>query len=250
MCLPARRDQGEFSILGEDRAFLAVDKPAGMLVHPTRPGGPRTLWDGLRELLGYELATGGQVSIVNRLDRETSGVVVVAKTSEAAREAGLAMAARAAEKRYLAVVFGWPEWDTLLVEAAMLRSGEVGPSGVYLEQKVDPRGARAVTALRVLGRGEVRPGRVALIEARPETGRTHQIRVHLAHAGFPVLGDKLYARGSHHYLDFVQHGWNERLHAALWHPRQALHCAGMKLCGREWAAPDPPDLAPLFGLCL
>jgi 23S rRNA pseudouridine1911/1915/1917 synthase len=78
-------NQAEFQILDETEDFLAVDKPAGLLVHPTKPGGPRTLWDGLCELLGYELATGGRVSLVNRLDRETSGVLLVAKHAQAAR---------------------------------------------------------------------------------------------------------------------------------------------------------------------
>ena len=76
--------QEEFRVVDECGDLLVVDKPAGLLVHPTRPGGPRTLWDGLCGLLGYELANGGQVSLINRLDRETSGLVLVAKTSESA----------------------------------------------------------------------------------------------------------------------------------------------------------------------
>ncbi|MEI6340220.1 MAG: pseudouridine synthase, partial [Verrucomicrobiota bacterium] len=107
--------QAEFRILGETEEFLAVDKPAGLLVHPTKPGGPRTLWDGVRELLGYELVNGGQVSIVNRLDRETSGVVVIAKTLAAARASGLAMQRREFRKEYLALVFGWPDWEEIEV---------------------------------------------------------------------------------------------------------------------------------------
>ena len=114
-------DQADFRVIGEDDAYLAVDKPAGLLVHPTRPGGPPTLWDGLRALLGYELVNGGQVSIVNRLDRETSGVVVVAKTRGAARAAGLEMEARRVAKNYQAMVFGWPPWDELEVDAPIIR---------------------------------------------------------------------------------------------------------------------------------
>ncbi len=88
------------------------------------------LWDGLRELLGYEIATGGQVSLINRLDRETSGIVLVAKTAAAARAAGLAMQGGAFHKEYLALVFGWPDWEELVVDAPILRLGEVAESPV------------------------------------------------------------------------------------------------------------------------
>jgi 23S rRNA pseudouridine1911/1915/1917 synthase len=80
-------DQADFEIIGETPDLIAVNKPAGLLVHPTKPGGPRTLWDALKDLLGYEIANGGQVSLINRLDRETSGLVLVAKNASAARRA-------------------------------------------------------------------------------------------------------------------------------------------------------------------
>ncbi len=222
---------------------MAVDKPAGVLVHPTRPGGPRTLWDGLRDLLGYELLTGGQVSIINRLDRETSGVVVVAKTADAARLAAGLMESRAVEKVYEALVFGWPVWEERRVDAPILRRGTVEKSPVYLERAAHPRGAPASTSLRVLARGTAPRGTFARIEARPHTGRTHQIRVHLAHTGHPVLGDKLYAKGPQPYLAFIESGWTARLEECLWMPRHALHCRTMALAGRVWQAPVPPDMA-------
>ena len=86
-----------------------MDKPPFLLVYPTKPGGAPTLWKQLRELLAFEIANGGQVSIVNRLDRETSGLVLVAKTSVAARKFGLLMQRRRLRKEYLAIVWGWPE---------------------------------------------------------------------------------------------------------------------------------------------
>ncbi len=117
------KNQVEFQILGETEDFLAVDKPAGLLTHPTKPGGPRTLWDELCALLGYELAIGGQVSLVNRLDRETSGVLLVAKTAAAARAAGIAMQNGRIEKEYLALVFGWPKWHEMIIDAADRAAG-------------------------------------------------------------------------------------------------------------------------------
>src|SRR5436309_2705040 len=92
-----------FKVIDETDDYIVVDKPAFLLVHPTKPDQRTTLWKELRELLAFEIANGGQVSIVNRLDRETSGVVLVAKTSAAARRFGLLMQDRQLHKEYLAV---------------------------------------------------------------------------------------------------------------------------------------------------
>lgn len=241
-----REKQDEFRVVGESGDFMAVDKPAGLLVHPSKPGGPQTLWDGLKDLLGYELVTGGQISIINRLDRETSGIVVVAKTAAAARAAGLAMQRREVRKQYLALVFGWPEWSECEVDAPILRLGEVAESPVWLQRAVHPHGAVARTKFEVLERLEGARGRFALVRAWPETGRTHQIRVHLAHVGSPVLGDKIYAKGSGHYLDFIARGWTAELAETLWLPRHALHCEAMELTIEEiahrWTCSLPADL--------
>ena len=237
--------------MGETADFLAVDKPSGVLAHPTKPGGPRTLWDELRGLLGYELATGGQVSLVNRLDRETSGVMLIAKNSQAARAAGIAMRRGEIQKEYLALVFGWPEWDEKMIDDPILRRGEVAPSEVWLERMVDPRGASAVTRLRVEKRLRLsKERRFSVLSAWPQTGRTHQIRVHLSHAGFPLLGDKIYARGNRHYLTFIDRGWTEEMAAALWLSRHALHSSRLriKIGGREfeWISPLSEDLAEVI----
>lgn len=237
----------EFGILGETEDFLAVDKPAGLLVHPTKPDGPPTLWDGLRDLLGYELATGGQISIINRLDRETSGVVLIAKHSTAARHAGIAMEGGKIHKEYLALVFGWPDWTAdLEVDAPMLRLGEVAESPVWLQRAVHPQGVSAITRFRLEGRYECGDRRFSLVRAWPVTGRTHQIRVHLAHIGFPVIGDKIYARGGGHYLTFIGQGWTSALEQDLWLPRHALHCTAMAMSPHAWHSPLPADMAGLI----
>ena len=92
-----------------------------LLVHPTKPDGTRTLWGELRKLFAFELANGGQVSIVNRLDRETSGLVLVAKTASAARRFGLLMQQQRIAKEYLAIVWGWPEWESTVFDCARWR---------------------------------------------------------------------------------------------------------------------------------
>jgi Pseudouridylate synthases, 23S RNA-specific len=240
-----------FDVLGETEDLLAIDKPAGLLVHPTRPGGPPTLWDGLRDLLAYEVVNGGQVSLINRLDRETSGVVLIAKNAAAARACGIAMQAGRVRKEYLAIVHGWPEWDECEINAPIVRLGEVAESRVHLKRAVHPAGAESRTRFRVESRVQRADGeRLARVRAFPLTGRTHQIRVHLAHAGHPVVGDKLYGPDEALYLEFIETGWTESLAERLWLPRHALHSAALELDFRgdstRWEAAMPRDMAELL----
>jgi 23S rRNA pseudouridine1911/1915/1917 synthase len=245
-------DQVNFTVLGETPELIAIDKPAGLLVHPTKPGGPPTLWDGLRELLVFELVNGGQVSLINRLDRETSGVVLVCKTSAAARQCAMAMERGQIRKEYLAIVWGWPEPDEFEIEAPLLRLGEVTESRVWLKRGVHPGGAASLTRFRVERRWLHPDGvRLALVRARPVTGRTHQIRVHLSHAGFPVVGDKLYGPDDQHYLDFIEHGCTPEMEQALLLSRHALHSASLEVVfegvSHRWEAPLPADMLRLIG---
>src|SRR5438045_4717669 len=106
------RERRDFKIIDETVDYIIVDKPALLLVHPTKPNGPTTLWAELRQLLAFEIASGGQVSIVNRLDRETSGIVLVAKKTAAAREFGLLMQSRRVTKEYQEIVWVWGDWQT------------------------------------------------------------------------------------------------------------------------------------------
>lgn len=146
-----------FAILDETEDWLVVDKPAPLQIHPSKPSDAGlTLWDGIRELLAYELANGGQVSIINRLDRETSGVVLIAKTGPAARRLGKAMMRRQMEKTYLAVVAGWPEWEETTVTAPILRQGEVMDSRIWVKQRVDERGVPCESHFQVRERHENR----------------------------------------------------------------------------------------------
>lgn len=229
----ARRAQDNFRVVAEGADWMVVDKPAGLLTHPTRPDGTPTLWDGLRELLAYELANRGQVSIVTRLDRETSGLVLLALTRAGARRLGVAMQRGGIVKEYLAVVRGWPEWDVQTIDAPIIRRGEVADSPIWLQRCIDPRGAAAVTEIRVERRFERSEGRFAWVRTRPHTGRTHQIRVHLAHAGFPLVGDKIYGGRETAYLEFIETGWTPRLAEELLLPRHALHACALEFPGPE-----------------
>jgi 23S rRNA pseudouridine1911/1915/1917 synthase len=224
-----------------------VNKPPFLLIHPTKPNGAPTLWKQLRELLAFEIASGGQVSIVNRLDRETSGLVLVAKTAAAAREFGLLMQRQSLRKEYLAIVWGWPEWERKLIDAPLDRQGKHQHSVIWLKQMIHAAGAPAQTEFfveRRFKRSTSSGDRFAIIRAVPRTGRTHQIRVHLASVGHPIVGDKIYGPDEQLYLRFIETGWTHELEHRLLLPRHALHSAKLGVEGtREWSSALPPDLA-------
>lgn len=238
-----------FHLIDETDDWLVVDKPAPLQIHPSTPGKGPTLWDGLRGLLAYELTNGGQVSIINRLDRETSGLVLIAKNKVTARRFGLAMQRRQMDKTYWAVVHGWPDWQSIRVEAPILRQGEVEPSAVWVKQRVHPNGNPSATRFEVMERWTTDLGPVSRIQAHPETGRMHQIRVHLAHLGHPIVGDKIYGRDPNAYLEFIETGWTANLQERLGSVRHLLHSATLSVHEPDvpplrWVSALPSDWAP------
>jgi 23S rRNA pseudouridine1911/1915/1917 synthase len=260
----------DFKIIDETDDYAVVDKPPFLLIHPTKPSGTRTLWQELRGLFAFEIAAGGQVSIVNRLDRETSGLVLVAKKADVARRFGLLMQRRQVKKEYLAIIWGWPEWESTVVDAALDRQGKHKHSAIWLKQTIHPSGVLAQTELHVerrfvrsrrrarpelAGRGEdarlegsCPAEKFSLIRAIPHTGRTHQIRVHLASLGHPIVGDKIYGHDEQLYLRFIESGWSAELERHLLLPRHALHSGRLVIEGeQEWTSPLPPDLVEFCG---
>lgn len=240
-----------FDVLQETEDYLLVSKAAPLLTHPTGTKNEPTLLHGLQQLLAYELACGGQISLINRLDRETSGIVLVAKNAQAAGELGKAMQARQMHKEYLAIVTGHPLWLCACCAEPLRRMEEVAPTRIHVRQCCHPAGKPCRTEFRVLrrlpARGALPP--LSLLHCRPHTGRMHQIRVHLAFLGFPILGDKIYGPDESAYLDFIAEGWTPRLAARLHLPRHALHAVRLTFPfrGREVVAeaPLPEDMAAL-----
>ena len=233
--------------MDETDDYVVVNKPPFLLIHPTKPSGAPTLWKQLRDLFAFEIAAGGQISIVNRLDREPSGLVLVAKTAAAARDFGLAMQRHTLRKEYLAIARGWPEWERKLVDAPLDRQGKYENSVIWLKQMIHAAGAPAQTEFSVeqrFRRSASSGDQFSVIRAIPRTGRTHQIRVHLASLGHPIVGDKIYGPDEQLYLHFIETGWTQELQQKLLLPRHALHSAKLSVSDeREWTSALPPDLA-------
>lgn len=172
----------EARLLYRDGLVLVIDKPAGLPVHAGPKGGPNLeqFLDQLR--FGYPR----RPALAHRLDRDTSGCLVLGRHPAALRRLGRLFAAGAVEKTYWAVVIGGPEAEEGRIELPLSKRSEL--RGWWM--KVDPAGQPAITCWRVLGRADG----LAWLELRPLTGRTHQLRVHAEARGWPVLGDPIYGR--------------------------------------------------------
>ncbi|GJE45473.1 RluA family pseudouridine synthase [Methylobacterium soli] len=172
-------------LLYRDALLLVIDKPAGLPVHPGPKGG-ETLTDHL-DALRFGLPR--RPEAVHRLDRDTSGCLALGRHAKALARLNCLFSTAAAEKTYWALVEGGPEGEGSRIDLPLARRSD-DPRSWWM--KADPAGDPALTEVRVLGRG---PGRgTAWLELKPVTGRTHQLRVHCAAMGFPIVGDAIYGR--------------------------------------------------------
>jgi 23S rRNA pseudouridine1911/1915/1917 synthase len=227
------------TIVHEDDHLLVVDKPTGLVVHPAAGNLDGTLVNALLHHCAGRLSGIGGVArpgIVHRIDKDTSGLLVVAKTDVAHEGLAKQFAAHSVDRRYLAIVSGVPKVSHGTVDAPLARSATNRKTIAVVEGK---RGKRAVThwkRLNVLTEA-------ALVECRLETGRTHQVRVHMSSIGHPLIGDPVYGRSRKTHAKLLKE---------LGFQRQALHATelgfthpvtGVRL---SFSSPMPPDMQELF----
>ena len=186
------------AIVSEEQDFLIVDKPAGWLVHPTRPDGTFTLIDWLRGEYSDEF-----LSLISRLDRETSGLLLVGRGKENASIFGKMQQRREIQKSYLALVHGCPP-ESGVIDQPLDRLGKHRPSQIYVRQAVIADTYPAQTEYKTVGtRNHPTIGEISLIEATPKTGRLHQIRAHFEHIGHAVVHDKIYGQPDRVFLNYI-----------------------------------------------
>ena len=225
-------------VVFEDEHLLVLDKPAGLVVHPAAGNLDGTLVNALLHHCGGSLSGIGGVArpgIVHRIDKDTSGLLVVAKSDVAHEGLAKQFAAHSIDRRYLAIVNGVPGSAQGKIDAPLARSAANRKKIAIVEGS---RGKRAVTHWRRL-----QPLRdAALVECRLETGRTHQVRVHMASIGHPLVGDPVYGRAG------KTHG---KLLKELQFYRQALHAAELGFTHPvtkhrlSFSSPMPPDMQEL-----
>lgn len=230
----------ELPIIFEDAHLAVVNKPAGMVVHPAPGHRTGTMVHALLHHLSDLSGVGGRLrpGIVHRLDRDTSGLLIVAKTDAAHIELAAAMKRRDIKRLYTAATWGHLDESEMTIEAPLARDPRDRK-----RMAVVPGGKRAVTRLRVRERWAA----AELLDVALQTGRTHQIRVHLAHLGHPVVGDTVYGASWERGMSGDIRPWAQQLARRI--PRQFLHAAQLAfahpITGEplRFRAPLPDDLA-------
>ena len=226
-----------FQVLYEDAEMLVINKPAGLVCHPTKGD----VYSSLISRVRLHVGEGVPAHLVNRLDRETSGVLLVVKGDKRVGKIKQLFAEREVTKEYLAIVHGHVAMDSGVCEEPL---GRDETSVVAVKDCVRPDGSVARTDFSVAQRLERSEGKFTLLRVQPHSGRKHQIRIHLAHLGYPIVGDKIYGGDERLYLDFVERKLTEEQRRRLILPCHALHAESLRFNWllKEWifhAEPEP-----------
>ncbi len=235
-----------FTVVHEDARMRIIDKPAGLPVHASA----KFYFNTLTRVMSERYPDEPELQICHRLDRETSGVLVLARDREAAGFLKDAIGRKDhTTKEYLAVVHGQPPWDEdAVLDIGLRLSTEADATRLpHVRMLPDPAGLPAITRVKVMQRAP----QYALVQCTLVTGRQHQIRAHLAHAGFPIVGDKLYTHGDDAFIEYCDEGLTDELAAMFVIPRHALHAARITLPHPDGGsvtarAALPQDLAALL----
>ena len=237
-----------FAVIYEDADLLVVHKPAGLVCHPTKGDEYSSLISRARIYL--ERQAGAAVPpphLIHRLDRETSGIVLLAKNSQAAGELGKIWETRTVTKEYLAIVHGHVATEQGIIDAPLGKDVE---SIVAIKDCVRPDGSPAQTEFHVEKRfthhAAIPPSSnlqspFSLLRLRPLTGRKHQIRIHLAHLGHPIVGDKIYGGDPDLYLALVENRLTEEQRQRLILPQHALHAGRLQF---DWRGQTREFITP------
>jgi 23S rRNA pseudouridine1911/1915/1917 synthase len=228
-------------VVDEGEDYLVVNKPEALVCHPTVGDDHSSLIGRLR--LYFQKDPSITPHFVNRLDRETSGLVLVSKRKE--KHKIFCQAYEQANKTYWAVVHGALPADQGIID------GPLGPargSLVRLKQAVVADGKEARTAWKVVRRFEREGQPYSLLEIHPQTGRMHQIRVHLAHLGHAVVGDKIYGPDESFFVESLEQGWTPRLEQGLGARRHLLSALELKLLDHHWQVGPPQDMLDFLDL--
>jgi 23S rRNA pseudouridine1911/1915/1917 synthase len=232
-----------FQVIHEDDDLLVVHKPADLVCHPTKGDEYSSLISRARIYFSrHPAASNQQPYLVHRLDRETSGLVVIAKNSTTARELGKIWETRAVQKEYRAIVHGHVAAEQGIIDAPL---GKDEASIVAIKDCVRPDGAPAQTEFFVERRFSRAAAAFSLLRLIPHTGRKHQLRIHLAHLGHPIVGDKIYGGDPDLYLALVEGRLTVEQRARLILPQHALHAGRIQFVWRErnFDFTTPPEAA-------
>ena len=210
-----------FEVIYEDDGLLVLNKPAGLVCHPTKTDEYSSLISRVRLYLGKDKTA----HLVNRLDRETSGVTLIAKSDDVAREIRRLWENRLVDKEYLAIVHGHVREDTGLIDAPL---GKDETSRVAVKDCVRPDGQPSQTEFAVVKKFSRAEGDFTLLRIRLLTGRKHQIRIHLTHVGHPIVGDKIYGADEDMYLALVENRLTDEHRRQLIFANQALHASHLR----------------------
>ena len=222
------------NIIFEDERLLVLNKPAGLVCHPTKS-------DEYSSLVGrVRLHIGDNYHLINRLDRETSGLVLIAKQDTAARALRRAWESRVVRKIYFAIVHGHVTQQTGAITEPL---GRDLASHVAIKDCVRPDGLPAETSFRLLRHFEHNGRPFSYLEVEPHSGRKHQIRIHLAHIGHPIVGDKIYGGDEMLYIDFIADRLTDAQRSKLILPHHALHAQRLEfpLQNKTLAFDAPPE---------